>query len=56
MELDLKTKAYWILGGKIAIAAVCAVGAVLLLRRRSVGRAWYAVKYVGTVAITTSHR
>ena len=43
---------YFTIQSNIAIAAVCAVGAVLLLRRRSVGRAWYAVKYVGTVAIT----
>ena len=43
---------YFTIQSNVAIAAVCAVGAVLLLRRRSVGRAWYAVKYVGTVAIT----
>ena len=31
MELDIKTKAYWILGGKIAVAAVCVLVTVMSL-------------------------
>ena len=38
MELDLKTKAYWILGGKIAIAAVCVLVTVMSLSHLGIGQ------------------
>ena len=43
---------YFTIQSNIAIAVLCAVGAVLLLRNRQVGTAWFVVKFVGTVAIT----
>lgn len=43
---------YFTIQSNIAIAVVCAVGAVLLLRNRKIGTPWYVVKFVGTVAIT----
>ncbi len=43
---------YFTIQSNIAIAIVCAVGAVLLLRNRQIGEPWYVVKFVGTVAIT----
>ncbi len=36
----------------IAVAVICAVGLVFLLRGKPVSNAWYVVKFVGTVAIT----
>ena len=43
---------YFTIQSNIAAALICAVGAVLLTRRGAAGGAWYAVKFVGTVAIT----
>ena len=43
---------YFTIQSNIAIAVVCAAGAVLLLKNRRIGAPWYAVKYVMTVAIT----
>jgi len=43
---------YFTIQSNIAIAAICAVGAFLLLRKRQIGTPWYVVKLVGTVAIT----
>lgn len=43
---------YFTIQSNIAIAVVCAVGAVLLLRNWKIGTPWYVVKFVGTVAIT----
>lgn len=43
---------YFTIQSNIAIALICAVGAVLLLKNRKIGSAWFAVKFVGTVAIT----
>ncbi len=43
---------YFTIQSNIAIAIVCAVGLILLLRQGPVSRPWYAVKYVMTVSIT----
>ncbi len=43
---------YYTIQSNIAIAAICLIGAVLMLRRRPVPNWWYTVKFVGTVAIT----
>ena len=43
---------YFTIQSNIVIALICAVGAVLLLRRAPIGSAWLAVKFMGTVAIT----
>lgn len=43
---------YFTIQSNIAIAVICAIGAILLLKERLIGIAWYVVKFVGTVAIT----
>ncbi len=43
---------YYTIQSNIAIAAVCLIGAVLMMRGRPVPNRWYTVKFVGTVAIT----
>ena len=43
---------YFTIQSNIAIALVCAVGAVLLLRNQPIKDIWYLVKYVLTVSIT----
>ncbi len=43
---------YFTIQSNIAIALVCAVGAVLLARRGPICRTWYVIKLVGTVSIT----
>ncbi len=43
---------YFTIQSNLAVAAICAVGAALLLRAGPVGRPWFVVKFVGTVAIT----
>ena len=43
---------YFTIQSNLAIAVICAVGAVLLLKNRVIGHAWYVIKFVGTVAIT----
>ena len=43
---------YFTIQSNIAIALVCAIGAVLLLSNRRIQDAWYVVKYVFTVSIT----
>ncbi|MBO7376935.1 MAG: Pr6Pr family membrane protein, partial [Clostridia bacterium] len=43
---------YFTIQSNIAIALICAAGAILLLARIPAGRAWQAVKYSGTVSIT----
>ena len=43
---------YFTVQSNIAIALVCAVGAVLLLRNQPVKNIWYLIKYVFTVSIT----
>ena len=43
---------YFTIQSNLALALICAVGLVLLVRRARVGRAWYIIKLVGTVSIT----
>lgn len=43
---------YFTIQSNIAIAVICAIGAVLLLRGKPVSTPWFVVKFVGTVAIT----
>ena len=43
---------YYTIQSNIAIAAVCLIGAILMMRGRPVPNRWYTVKFVGTVAIT----
>ncbi len=43
---------YYTIQSNIAIAAICLIGAGLILRRQPVPNWWYTVKFVGTVAIT----
>ena len=38
MELDIKTKAYWILAGRIAVAAVCVLVTVMSLSFLGIGQ------------------
>ncbi len=43
---------YFTIQSNIAIAVICLIGAVLLLKGRAVSRTWSVIKYVGTVSIT----
>ncbi len=43
---------YFTIQSNIALAIICAIGFVLLARKKPVGKAWHIVKFVGTVAIT----
>lgn len=43
---------YFTIQSNIAIALICAVGAVLLFVKRPIKNGWFIVKFVGTVAIT----
>lgn len=43
---------YFTIQSNIAIALVCAIGAVLLLRNKPVANGWFVFKFVFTVAIT----
>ncbi len=43
---------YFTIQSNIAIAVICAVGGILLLRGRPAGKAWAVVKLAGTVSIT----
>ena len=43
---------YFTIQSNLAIALICAVGAVLMLKNRPIGKTWYVIKLVGTVAIT----
>ena len=43
---------YFTIQSNILIALICAVGAILLLRKTDVKNGWFIVKYVGTVSIT----
>ena len=43
---------FFTIQSNIAIALICAVGAVLLMTRGRAGGAWYVIKFVGTVSIT----
>lgn len=43
---------YFTIQSNIAVALISAVGAILLLRSKPVGNAWFVIKYVGAVSIT----
>ena len=43
---------YFTTQSNIAIAIICAIGCVLLLRKNEISEAWYVVKFVGTISIT----
>ncbi len=43
---------YFTIQSNLAIALVCVVGAVLLLRGKPIQRLWFGIKYVMTVSIT----
>jgi len=43
---------YFTIQSNIALAVICAIGLGLMIRNAKVGKAWYIVKLVGTVAIT----
>ncbi len=43
---------YFTIQSNILIALICAVGVLLLSGRKKTGRAWYVIKFVGTVSIT----
>lgn len=43
---------YFTIQSNIAIALICAVGAILLLRNKPVKNGWFVIKFVFTVAIT----
>lgn len=43
---------YFTIQSNIAIALICAVGAVLMFRKGIIGNWWYVIKFVGTVSIT----
>ena len=50
--IGYKAFMYFTIQSNILIALICAVGAVLLLRKTKVKDRWYTVKFVGTVSIT----
>ena len=43
---------YFTIQSNILIAVICAVGFVLLLKKKEISEGWYTIKYVGTVSIT----
>ncbi len=43
---------YFTIQSNIAIAIICAIGLCKLMKGSEVSKVWYAVKFVGTVAIT----
>ncbi|MBQ9248702.1 MAG: Pr6Pr family membrane protein [Ruminococcus sp.] len=43
---------FFTIQSNIAIALICAIGAVLLLTQGAVNNGWFILKFVGTVAIT----
>ena len=43
---------YFTIQSNIAIAIICAIGLVMLMKKKPVSKAWYIVKFVGTVSIT----
>ena len=43
---------YFTIQSNLALALICAVGFILLLRRKKISNAWYVIKYVGTISIT----
>lgn len=43
---------YFTIQSNLAIAVICLIGAILMLRRRAVSQVWYVIQFVGTVSIT----
>lgn len=43
---------YFTIQSNIAIAIICAIGAYLLFKGKSISKAWYIIKFVGTISIT----
>lgn len=43
---------YFTIQSNIAIGLICAIGFILILRRKAIGNAWYVIKFMGTVSIT----
>lgn len=43
---------YFTIQSNIAIAVICAVGLLKLLKNKKVSNLWYTAKFIGTVAIT----
>ncbi len=43
---------YFTIQSNIAIALICLIGLVLLASNKKIGKVWYIIKLVGTVAIT----
>lgn len=43
---------FFTIQSNIAIAVICAIGCVMMLRDREAGRVWPIIKFVGTISIT----
>lgn len=43
---------YFTIQSNIAVAVICLIGLVLMASNKKIGKAWYIIKFVGTVAIT----
>lgn len=43
---------YFTIQSNLAIALICAIGFILLLRRKQIGNAWFVIKFMGTIAIS----
>lgn len=43
---------YFTIQSNIVIAAICLIGGILILRKKSIPNRWYVIKYIGTMAIT----
>ncbi len=43
---------FFTIQSNIAIAVICAIGAYFLYKNKEVSKAWYVIKFVGTVSIT----
>ena len=43
---------YFTIQSNLLIALICLIGAVLLLRKKPPGKAWYVIKLAGTISIT----
>lgn len=43
---------YFTIQSNLALALICAIGFILLLRREEISNVWYVIKYVGTISIT----
>ncbi|MBO7404854.1 MAG: hypothetical protein J6V24_07815 [Clostridia bacterium] len=43
---------YFTIQSNIALAVICAIGFLFLMREKPISDRWYTVKFVGTVSIT----